>query len=247
MKKAIIIFILCISSIYFMQKKADETTNLSLIEQQPLEMQLYIIGELGGSFDEAIQAIKKLRATNKFFYALVNDNADFIYKLLATRFNYNPMYVAAQFGIGTTRNSLGREIPYRTLLKDWSLKGRVLLASVMSNSYQEVKDELQQGADVNYQDQDGVTVLIYAARTGNTAIAKLLLEKGATLNLQKKDGWTALMMAVLTNHPEVVQLLLEAGADRDITSEKNKTALDYAKARNHTTIIEMFAKKKESK
>lgn len=59
----------------------------------------------------------------------------------------------------------------------------------------------------------GLTPLLYAARDGRTAEAKLLLAAGADIELAEANGMRPLLMALLNNQRGVVDLLLTHGAD----------------------------------
>jgi ankyrin repeat protein len=59
----------------------------------------------------------------------------------------------------------------------------------------------------------GLTPLLYAARDGRTAEAKLLLAAGADVEQAEANGIRPLLMALLNNQLGVVDLLLERGAD----------------------------------
>lgn len=45
-----------------------------------------------------------------------------------------------------------------------------------------------QGANINAKSEKGSTSLHYAAKTGHTAVAELLIAKGADINAPDKDG-----------------------------------------------------------
>lgn len=87
---------------------------------------------------------------------------------------------------------------------------------------------LQHGADINHQDDDDYTALMYAAEGGNSELVHFLLERGAELDIQNQERETALILAVQQNHVDVVRLLLQAGADIYRCNEHQKMALDYA-------------------
>ena len=92
------------------------------------------------------------------------------------------------------------------------------------------------GADVNIQQKDGWTALMFAARYSNTSAnletVKILLGFGADINIQSKDGWTALTMATkfsnTDSNPETVKILLSFGADVNIQNKDGCTALMLA-------------------
>jgi ankyrin repeat protein len=61
--------------------------------------------------------------------------------------------------------------------------------------------------------QGGYTPLLFAARVGDLASAKLLVAAGADINDTAPYGTTALVVAAHSGHGEVAQLLLEKGAE----------------------------------
>ncbi|KAI4454311.1 ankyrin repeat and protein kinase domain-containing protein [Holotrichia oblita] len=76
---------------------------------------------------------------------------------------------------------------------------------------------IQNGADVNLQNEFGRVPLHLAARWNQVDIIKLLLvEETANINIQDKDGRTALEHAVIEGHMNVVEFLLEKGANKQI-------------------------------
>ena len=77
----------------------------------------------------------------------------------------------------------------------------------------------------------GMTPLLYAARDGHTAEAKLLLAAGADVELEEANGMRPLLMALLNNQLPVARLLLEYGADVNADDFWGRTplfaAVDY--------------------
>ena len=62
----------------------------------------------------------------------------------------------------------------------------------------------------------GLPALVFAARQGDIASARLLLEHGADVNQQSEGGWTALLAAVQNRYYKMAAFLLERGADPSI-------------------------------
>jgi ankyrin repeat protein len=88
---------------------------------------------------------------------------------------------------------------------------------------------LEAGADPNTTVADGETVLMTAARTGDTEAVSLLLAHGAAVNLKETwRGQTALMWAVAERQAAVVDLLINAGADIHARSNKGFTPFLFA-------------------
>jgi len=75
-----------------------------------------------------------------------------------------------------------------------------------------VKKSLDAGVDVNSQDSDGWTALMFASIGGHVEVAHHLLQAGADVNKQNNDGATPVKMARLTGQIDVVKALVKAGA-----------------------------------
>lgn len=85
-----------------------------------------------------------------------------------------------------------------------------------------VKLLLEHGANPNAASSyDGITPLMEAVRTGDTAVFFLLLEAGADVDQRAVNGMSALHYALLSHQPRMVHLLLGASARTDLTSTRN--------------------------
>jgi ankyrin repeat protein len=83
-------------------------------------------------------------------------------------------------------------------------------------------------ANVSGTEQGGYTPLMFAARNGDIATAKLLLERGADVNADSQSDGPALVLAVAAGHEELAMFLLEAGADPNLGDSGEVTPLHYA-------------------
>jgi ankyrin repeat protein len=103
------------------------------------------------------------------------------------------------------------------------------------------------GVDLNERDRSGYTALVWAARNGDTEVAKVLIEGRADMNARDcaVNGWTPLMHAIHKNNNEMARLLIERGADvnakagkcSDKLIEEGATALHHAAAEDNTEIV----------
>lgn len=86
-----------------------------------------------------------------------------------------------------------------------------------------IKEKVNKGFDVNTKrNEDGYTLLHYAAELGNVDLAKFLIAKGANLNVPMKDGNTPLSTAISFSKNEIIRLLLDQGVDPNYTlGERN--------------------------
>ena len=74
---------------------------------------------------------------------------------------------------------------------------------------EKVEKEIQNGDDVNAENADGETALMWAARNDNPEIVKTLIAAGADVNVENKNGYTVLSYS---RNPEILKALLTAGA-----------------------------------
>ncbi len=93
---------------------------------------------------------------------------------------------------------------------------------------------LRFGADVDAQDNDDMTPLLFASGwdafyddTGTSA-ARMLLEHGASVHVRNKNGQTPLHLASQHGLSGMVALLLKFGADMDSQDDDNMTPLHFA-------------------
>ena len=107
-----------------------------------------------------------------------------------------------------------------------------------------VKLFIKKGANVNIQDGNGKTALMYAA--GNfefaqerTKVVKVLIDNGANVDIQDKEGKTALMHATMNVHTETVKYLLSIGADPFLENNYGETAHDLTRIYDLTGIEEI--------
>ena len=87
------------------------------------------------------------------------------------------------------------------------------------------------GADINAQNNGGITVLMLAAGAGHVEVVRFLVANGADINAQDDlFDRTVLMWAAFGGHVEVVRFLVANGAD--IHAQDNlygRTALDVGR------------------
>ena len=103
---------------------------------------------------------------------------------------------------------------------------------------EEVRQLIQDGADVNTKSTYGWTPLMEAAdKNSNPEVLKVLIGAGADVNAKDKDGLTPLMAAAFENTPEVLMALIEAGADVNAKSTSGMTPLMFAAIKNTPEVL----------
>lgn len=91
-------------------------------------------------------------------------------------------------------------------------KTAALMYAAKNNNAEAVARLIKTGADVNAQDNDGMTALMWAAWYNAADAAKMLIEAGSDVNARDKGGKTALIIAEDHNAKDVMALLKAAGA-----------------------------------
>lgn len=92
-----------------------------------------------------------------------------------------------------------------------------------------VRTLLQQGADPNAAQADGLTALHWAALNDKLEMAQVLLYAGATVSpVTRVGGYAPLHLASRSGHGEVVRALLEAGAEANAYTTTGVTSLHFA-------------------
>ena len=103
---------------------------------------------------------------------------------------------------------------------------------------------LSAGADVNAQDVQGRTALMWAT-TGATGtdshpeLLPLLIQAGANLDTRDNKDGTAVVYASIHGHLESAWILIEAGADVNVRKGRT-TALGFALEHEHTEIVKLL-------
>ncbi|CAG8472499.1 17534_t:CDS:2 [Acaulospora colombiana] len=86
-----------------------------------------------------------------------------------------------------------------------------LVQAIKNGNTVAVKQLLQEGADVWYKDEKGVSPLHVACEIGNCDIVRMLLQEGHPWNAINVDGETAGDYAKRNGHTEVYEMLVEEG------------------------------------
>jgi ankyrin repeat protein len=102
-----------------------------------------------------------------------------------------------------------------------------------------VRALLDAGAQVDEADEDGMTVLAWAAIANRVEMARLLIERGADVNHVDKNGMTPLLYAASIDFGDsaMVDLMIQSGARTSARTKEGLTALDLARNYHHTHLM----------
>ena len=126
-------------------------------------------------------------------------------------------------------------------------KNKNLLIYVKNENINEIKNAIEDGADVNYTTRQGYTPLFESIFTGNKEIVKTLIEAGAKIDvLGDKDNGPPLVSAARRGDVDVMKLLIEKGGNINIEHEKDSsfdTPLHVASINKKDNAIEFLVTK----
>lgn len=116
-----------------------------------------------------------------------------------------------------------------------------LLGASLEGDIAVAKKAVEQGVDIDIQDQSGRTPLMLAAYNGHSDMIRYLLEKGADLSESDNQGRTPLIFASSGPYPETVKLLLENDADPNKTDKaEGWSALMWAAAEGNEQVVRVL-------
>ena len=106
---------------------------------------------------------------------------------------------------------------------------RNLLTAVIYGTVKTTRKLIEAGANINYQNEHGITPLMRSCLRKSNDVLTFLLDKGASTELKDEFGWTALFWAVRAKNCDAASLLINQGAKYDLTDYAGFTLLEYAR------------------
>jgi len=122
-----------------------------------------------------------------------------------------------------------------------------IINAVKSGDVESARRFLAAGTDINSRDEEGATLLMIAAHTGNLRMVIALIELGADVNATDERGWTPLMKAAYNaemnrGFADVVQALIDAGANIEMPISFGVRPLMLAAGYGETAVVETLLK-----
>ncbi|KAL9957509.1 hypothetical protein ACROYT_G039148 [Oculina patagonica] len=176
-------------------------------------------------------------------YAAATCNVDVINRLILVgadvRAKENeeriPLHFAAESGVLCVVRSLVSACPES--VNDFDYGSRTPLHLAASQGWVEVATHLlQNGAEVDYRDDDRLTPLFHATIHGCPVTTDTLLHYGADINSLDKNRKPPLIMASYFGHLSTFRKLAKCGADATIVSTTGYNCLDAAIRGGHLDI-----------
>lgn len=115
-----------------------------------------------------------------------------------------------------------------------------LMIAAKAGDTEELERSIDEGVDVDHQNEFGQSALMLASWEGHLGIVEILLNADADPDLQEGFGKSALHEAALGGHHTIVHRLISGGAKIDLMDEEHRTPLHYAAMRGKRRIVEVL-------
>lgn len=117
-----------------------------------------------------------------------------------------------------------------------------MLLAVRTDNINDLKNFIEQGANINFQDSrmEGVTALHEASRKGNVEILIYLLQNGADINSKNHKGFTPLHVAAFSGEILVINALIKNGANVNVKAKDNITPLHVAAVKGNIETVKLL-------
>lgn len=126
---------------------------------------------------------------------------------------------------------------------DMDRQGRVKLHDdALAGNVDGLRRLLDQRADPDFADEQGLVALHFAAQEFHPEVVGLLLERGASVDPRNSFGNTPLWTAVFNSRgrDELIALLRDSGADPFCANESGRTPFDLASLIGNPDVAQFF-------
>jgi ankyrin repeat protein len=128
-------------------------------------------------------------------------------------------------------------ISFNDFLNESSSTNPPFIDAAQKGYRNKIKLFLKNGADINMQNKQGLTALMYACLNRYLMVVYDLVEAGADVNLQDNFSETALMVS---STKKIINKLLEGGADVNIVDKKGNNVVMRDILRGMATPLDTF-------
>lgn len=115
-----------------------------------------------------------------------------------------------------------------------------LYVAMAEGNYELLVQAIDSGFNVDTQDEDGQTLLMWASSFGFDDAVLYLISSGASMNIRDRWGQTALMYAASEGFEDVANELLDHGAQRDLQDSYGWTAFYHAVNKGAPEVVNIL-------
>jgi len=117
----------------------------------------------------------------------------------------------------------------------------LLMNAIIANDTELALLAIEKGANLDYADEESITLTIMAAFLGRESIVERLIARGANVRLANEAGTDALLGSASEGHLTIVKMLLEKGkADANVKDVDGTTALMAACLQGHYDVVRLL-------
>lgn len=121
----------------------------------------------------------------------------------------------------------------------------LLFQAVKEGKKEQVKNLIDDGANIDEIGENGNTPVMVATQTGDVELVRLFIQEDADIDQQNKHLDNVLLYASAEGNFDIVELAIEAGADTTITNRFGGTALIPAADRGHVDIVRLLLERSD--
>ncbi|KAF3400085.1 Ankyrin repeat domain-containing protein 50 [Penicillium rolfsii] len=133
---------------------------------------------------------------------------------------------------------------YRTVNPDFDWRrnqgGELLLWTIEDDREEDFKFLIEQGANADARDNNGMSALANAAKKGLLNVVKILIERVVDADPVDAFDRTPLSWAAEMGHVEITRLLLARGAYIDAADDSGATPLIHATCLGHESVVSLL-------
>ncbi|XP_044270883.1 protein phosphatase 1 regulatory subunit 12B isoform X5 [Tribolium madens] len=134
--------------------------------------------------------------------------------------------------------------PKQTSRKIKFSSGCVFLAACAAGDKDEVLRLLENGADINTANVDGLTALHQACIDDNSEMVEFLVDHGADVNRGDNEGWTPLHATASCGFLYIAKYLIEKGANVAAVNNDGELAVDISECQKMEDLLNEEIKKR---
>lgn len=162
-----------------------------------------------------------LEGKTPLIIAVGNSYIDTAKILIENGANINAVDIEGWSALSYAVNNGDIEIAKLLLTNKAKIKGELLLAiksPIVESRINIMKLLIENGANINYTDEDGFNPLNIAIESGDMELTKFLITNGANVNSLMQDGVSLIGYAIAQNNMDLLQILIENGANVNYTN-----------------------------